>query len=131
MDVTKLDFQKRRLLKSSAYAVLLSTLGLLPAVSQAATRSAARYRPGSDTLSTSMQALGRAYLQKYPHENSRSTLLSLLESRAGSKRDGLYGLSRDGLRTAIQEDFSTDDVVFLKDWSLARTEARLCALSVV
>jgi hypothetical protein len=131
MDDTGLDFKKRRLLKWSAYTLLLSTSGLLSAVSQPSVRVATRRHSEFDELWRSMQALGREYLEKYPNENSRHNLLNLLESRTGSEGYGQYGLCWEGLRKSIKDDFRIDDVVYLKGWSLARTEARLFALSVV
>jgi hypothetical protein len=78
-----------------------------------------------------MRAIGREYLNKYPDEHSRSTLLSLLRRGTGPESDGPYGFSWGELRRAIQDDFETEDVVFLNDWCLSRTEGRLCALAVV
>ena len=131
MDIKQLDYRKRQLLKCSAYAFLLTASGSLPVVSQLATHGDGKHRSDLNPSLGSMQAIGREYLEKYPVERSQSTLLSLLESSTGSKGDGLYDFSWGGLRTAITDDFRTEDVVFLNDWCLSRTEARLCALAVV
>ncbi len=87
--------------------------------------------PDVDSLLDSMKAIGWAYLEQYPHERSRQDLQRLLDCRVGSHDQCAFDISWPHLHTRIIEDFGNDDVVFLKGWALARTEARLCALSVV
>jgi len=88
--------------------------------------------PDSHTpLIESMRVIGEAYLDRYPVERSRSILLDAIQSRSG-----LHDLASSGSAPAIvnrliNEDFSTDDVVYLNGWALSRTEARLAALTVV
>ena len=131
MGVKQMDYRKRQLLKRSAYTILLSTLIPLPVVGQLKKYDAVKRQFDLNPSLDSMRAIGREYLKKYPNEYSRSYLLSLLQSSTGSKDDGLNNDFWDGLRTAVENDFQTEDVVFLNDWCLARTEARLCALAVV
>jgi hypothetical protein len=131
MDVKQVDGRKRQLLKRSAYALLLGTAVPLPVLSQLVTHDGAKRFPDPVPSLDSMRAIGREYLNKYPDEHSRSTLLSLLRRGTGPESDGPYGFSWGELRRAIQDDFETEDVVFLNDWCLSRTEGRLCALAVV
>lgn len=131
MDVKQVDGRKRQLLKRSAYTLLLGTAVPLPVLSHLVTHDGAKRFPDPVPPLDSMQAIGREYLNKYPDERSRSTLLSLLKPRAGSESDGLYNFSWSELRRAIKDDFESEDVVFLNDWCLSRTEGRLCALAVI
>lgn len=131
MDVKQVDGRKRQLLKRSAYTLLLGTAVPLPVLSHLVTHEDVKRFPDALPYLDSMQAIGREYLNKYPDERSRSTLLRLLKPRAGSETDGLHSFSWGELRTAIKDDFETEDVVFLNDWCLSRTEGRLCALAVV
>lgn len=126
-----MDYTKRRLLKFTTCAFSLKALGL-PIVSIAGTRTPSSYqRSEIAPLLESMKAIGREYLDKHPDEKSRSKLLNLVESRIGAKDSGLYGLSWNHLDTMIRDDFRNENIVFLRGWALARTEARLCALSIV
>jgi len=131
MDTTNIDYPKRQLLKYSAYTLILGTLGWLSPVTLSQARISTKYPLDRTMPLDSMQVLGREYLRKFPEENSRRTLLTLLESDSGPQGDGRHELSWHRLRVSIKNDFAVDDVVFLQNWSLARTEARLCALSVV
>ncbi len=126
-----MDYTKRRLLKFTACAFGLKALGL-PMVSTAGTRvPPGGHNPEQTPLLESMEAIGKEYLDKYPDEKSRSTLLNLVESRFGAQGSVLHGLSWNHLSAMIRDDFQSENIVFLRGWALARTEARLCALSIV
>ena len=127
----KPDYPRRRLLKYSAYTFLLGISGLLPDLFRPVKHVQGIHNSGLGMPLESMQAFGREYLQKFPQENSHSILLKLLQDGTGLQEDGPYGLSPDGLRASIKNDFSKENVVYLKNWGLARSEARLFALSVV
>lgn len=126
-----MDYTKRKLLKFTTCAFSLKALGL-PIVSTAGTRAPSGYH-SSETppLLESMEAIGKEYLNRYPNEKSRHKLLNLVESRIDANNSGLYGLSWSNLNTMIRDDFQSENIVFLRGWALARTEARLCALSIV
>jgi len=64
----------------------------------------------------SARALGRAYLEAYPEDE----LAGLVERWPDADREALL---RD-----IHSDFERADVVWVKGWLLARSEARYCAL---
>jgi len=119
MDCYEPDHTKRVLLKAAVCGFSLCA----PAALMAGSRQAVDTDPVAavDDLLDSMKAIGRAYLEQYPHERSRQDLQRLLDSN----------ISWPHLRARIIADFANDDVVFLQGWALARTEARLCALSVV
>lgn len=125
-----MDFTKRRLLKFTSYGLCLNALGLPAGLAAGAGPHAGGHRSELTPLLESMQAVGKAYLDKHPDERSRSRLLSLLESRIDVQNGGLPALTWNDLDTMIKEDFEHDNIVFLHGWALALAEARLCALSV-
>jgi hypothetical protein len=123
-------YTRRQVLKFSLCGLLVAAMGLL-LPSQRPTSAAAPKYTGLSTPSESMRLFGIEYLQQYPQENSRHALLDLLEANNSQDSDGPFGFSRELLRNSIRKDFSEDNVVYLKNWALSRTEARLFALSIV
>ena len=72
--------------------------------------------------------IGRLYLAQFPTESSLATLTRHLELTT------MYGLNREVIRSRIRQqigaDFEQGNTVNLAGWILARTEARVCALTV-
>lgn len=131
MATEKMDYTKRRLLKFTACGVCLGVLGL-PFISSAEIKPSSGCRDSAvNSLVNSMQAIGKEYLKRYPEENSRSQLLNLLQSCVSNNNSDLSRLSQGEFNAIIKDDFDHEDVVILKGWVLARTEARFCALYVV
>ena len=87
----------------------------------AAASSAARAAPRG-----SVARIGRAYLQQYPDEANRDTLLRALpQGWASTDADW------SALLDQIDRDYSSGSVVTLDGWELSRTEARASALSTL
>ena len=63
--------------------------------------------------------IGRTYTRKTPAEAKAASLLAELPRGA------------EALNTRIASDYERDDVVVLRGWILARTEARLLALGAL
>lgn len=124
------DQQKRKLLKSAACGFVLGQFGITPVSLAYAEPETGQYLPVGLPIESSM-AIGREYLGRHPEERSHATLLHLLGNRLGFKEDKPPTFSRRALAISIENDFRNEDIVFLSGWALSRTEARLCALSVV
>ncbi len=80
------------------------------------------------------QALGRAYLRLHPEEAAPEPLVEQLLPGAGRGSESLRRLTTSDLREAArrqrERDFARGDTVVIDGWILARTEARLCALTL-
>jgi hypothetical protein len=70
-------------------------------------------------------AVGRAYLDACPEEADPGRLEALL---TGELREGSLDSVRRRLANRRRGDFARGDVVVVRGWVLARSEARLCAL---
>lgn len=70
---------------------------------------------------TALRRLGTIYLVAHPEERSRALLSHLLVA-------GDHGTIPSRLLNAVARDWSSNHVVVVDGWLLARTEARLCAL---
>ena len=70
---------------------------------------------------TALRRLGAIYLVAHPEERSRALLSHLLIAADD-------GTIPSRLLSAIARDWSSNHVVVVDGWLLARTEARLCAL---
>ncbi len=83
----------------------------------------------------SARAVGLEYLRQYPREADGRVLCALLSSVVVAGCAHLSSVSDDTLRETlalrVHQDFETEDVVNLRGWILSRTEARLCALTVL
>ena len=124
--------------------VALAASGLLTGAGLAAgwrtPRPAARKDPRAAELaallagSPSARALGRSYLAGHPDEADAARLVdslgALLPPGARALPDGAIALRRS-VREKVREDFETEHTVWVEGWLLARTEARLCALSAL
>lgn len=79
----------------------------------------------------SARAVGERYLAIAPHERDRALLQ---EAVFGAGPSG-QPRSPEALRARISElreqDFIAGDTVLIDGWMMARTEARLCAMSVL
>jgi NAD(P)-dependent dehydrogenase (short-subunit alcohol dehydrogenase family) len=71
------------------------------------------------------RAVGEAYLAAHPDEADEQLLRRLLGLEPGDVRPN--DVRR--LRAAVHRDYQGSDFVLVEGWYLARTEARLCALS--
>ncbi len=77
------------------------------------------------------RAVGRAYLREHPGEREAEVLVRLLlppERRERFERAGPEA-RHEALRGWVSEDFRAGRIVRVEGWILARTEARLSALS--
>ena len=88
-------------------------------------------------LGPAAPALGREYLELFPHEAEIDTLLRAVgaEPGAGCQPDvgaleAVEQIARR-LRRAETDDFAAGRVVELSGWVLSRSEARLCALAAL
>ena len=74
----------------------------------------------------SIARIGRAYLQQYPDEANRDTLL-------GALPPGWASTDADwsGLLDQVGQDYASGSVVTLDGWELSRTEARASALTTL
>jgi hypothetical protein len=75
--------------------------------------------------------VGRSYLAQVPEDADRDRLVAILFREEGAHA----GMSADALRAqfarARMRDFESGDTVTVDGWVLARTEARLCALTTM
>lgn len=80
------------------------------------------------------RALGCAYLRLHPEEAAREPLLERLlpDIQRGSEvlRRLTTARLREAARRQRERDFARGDTVLIDGWILARTEARLCALTI-
>lgn len=71
------------------------------------------------------QTLGRSYLLEHPEEHDFESLWQLLIGQSCSSWDEC----RSRIAQAISNDFRRLDIVIVNSWVMARSEARLLALS--
>jgi hypothetical protein len=122
----------RRSVLASATMALLA--GAMPAVVRPA-RSATRDSCDAVTAlwSDAERAcrIGRSYLAQVPEDADPDRLAAILLGEQGANA----GMSADALRArfalARMRDFEAGDTVIVDGWVLARTEARLCALTAL
>ena len=83
----------------------------------------------------SAQAIGHAYLQRYPQEADIRTLEDQIAQGIPGGRTLLATTGKPEisklLTDRIRQDFATDQVVKVQGWILSITEARLCALTAL
>jgi hypothetical protein len=83
----------------------------------------------------SAQAIGRAYLQRFPQEANIRTLEDQIAQGIAGGRTLLVATGKPEisklLSNRIRQDFATDQVVKVQGWILSITEARLCALTTL
>ncbi len=125
----------RRLLLAAGVAALLAALkpGRLLARHRSRAGGAAR-TPTGDQLAAAFTDLdaprevGRRYLRADPLEASPERVQAFLDefSDLGSPE-----ALRQDLARLRDRDFRVQDIVFIDGWVLARSEARLCALTVL
>lgn len=81
----------------------------------------------------SARTIGRAWLAAHPDEREVALLEARLLGALALERRGLAALDNAALRAhavvRIRADFAAGRTVTLGGWVLARTEARLCAVS--
>ncbi len=75
------------------------------------------------------QVMGRQYLDSYPDEADGDRILGEMVNDAGRARP-IRGLE-DMIARARERDFRRGDTVIIDGWVLARTEARVCALTIL
>ncbi|MFZ5778641.1 MAG: hypothetical protein ACOY4R_00355 [Pseudomonadota bacterium] len=124
--MAKIATSRRRLLSS-----LILTVVAFPSTSAMSTR-----REGVTALLPHLHAarlIGSHYLALVPQERSAARLSESVFGDIDAAVDGPDALAH--LRRLVDarrhRDFSTGDTVILNGWLLARTEARLCALSTL
>jgi hypothetical protein len=76
------------------------------------------------------RAIGRRYLAERPHEADATHLARHLFGDGGAVPVSLADI-RQAVVAARNRDFAQGDTVLVDGWLLARSEARLCALSVL
>ena len=97
--------------------------------SDRAVRSSAAYFGGR---ANAVRAIGEAYLRQLGNDPNRESILAAargaLESidRARDERSAIQTLVR-----AVQQDFERGRAVQLEGWILSRTEAEICALTLL
>ncbi len=69
-------------------------------------------------------AVGRKYLDIFPHESNLALLQNILFGNSGHRGTGNLQL----LAWQRQKDFEHGNIVLLDGWVLAQSEARACAL---
>ena len=79
--------------------------------------------------STEVERIGRAYLVQVPSESTRAALLEFLSGSDGAALT--CEKFSDTIRQAVARDFDSGDLVSVEQWTLPRTECRLCALATV
>lgn len=113
---------------------MLSSLTLSLVVASTASSTSGR-TPSAGLLShlPAARLVGRHYLALVPEEHSAAALRSALFDGADFEDGGPAGVER--LRAHIhgrrRQDFAAGDTLVVGGWLIARTEARLCALSVL
>jgi hypothetical protein len=79
--------------------------------------------------------VGRAYVDRYPHEATIPVILALIAADGAGGQAALSRVAESELRTLldhkIRQDFADERVVQLRGWILSVTEARLCALTAL
>ena len=78
--------------------------------------------------------IGRHYLDQCPAEADSDKLVDALLGEAGSKQDGEPPKAGDLLaffQGKFAEDFGQGNTMMIDGWVLSKTEARLCALTVI
>lgn len=74
------------------------------------------------------RALGEAYLESHPHERSAGVLIrEILGGQAPTDAPALARL----VAARRTREFGTSQTIVLDGWVLTRSEARLCALTVL
>jgi hypothetical protein len=114
---------------------LLSTLLRLSLAVGLCASSRGRIASGLEALYRGDDAtveLGRTYLRMEPGESDQATLARLIAAPelGSSTLPGPEAIRRLVARQ-VQEDFDRSDVVSVRGWLLARTEARICALAAL
>lgn len=122
----------RRSVLATATMVLLA--GAMPALVRPA-RSA--IRDSCDAVATlwsdtgSACRVGRSYLAQVPEDADRDRLVAILFGEKGAHARMPAEALRARFARARQRDFEAGDTVIVDGWVLARTEARLCALTAL
>jgi hypothetical protein len=121
----------RRAIIAGAAAALA---GSLPVLRLLATGDQAHAVPGLQLFdSQAARALGERYLEIEPAERNASTLLRHLfgDTLTSATDRRAVARLRACLRRHRQRDFERGDLVLLEGWFLARSEARLLALTAL
>ena len=124
-----MDQDRRKLLK----AMTATLLGLSFAGGTVAADAERAGETLRDILKTGHD-IGRIYLQDTPQEAHLNVLIRLIFPQLSSDPGNLPGKYDDAgllryLEARTQEDFSSGNLINIGGWRLARTEARICALS--
>ena len=85
------------------------------------------------TVTASAITLGRAYLRRYPDEDSLESLVSHLPLHIRddclAESDTELSSLQERIRLQVRNDFKTGNCVRIDGWVLSRTESRACALA--
>jgi hypothetical protein len=71
-----------------------------------------------------IEDIGKAYLQKFPAEDTKKSLVKFLSPEISSDSNHISEM----LNKQIKEDFTNNRIAMLDGWLLSVTEARQCAL---
>ena len=129
--IPRRDFLCQALAACGSALVAPETLahGHQATASDRAVRSSAAY---FGERASAVRAIGEAYLRQLGRDPNRESILAAargtLESidRARDERSAIQTLVR-----AVREDFERGRVVQLEGWILSRTEAEICALTLL
>ena len=122
--------RRSQILKSALGAGLFSTFSpLLAGYKQ--NESAVLQLAKSFSRNASIQRLGSTYIRMHPDEANTSLLIDLLEKSSAAHSEGGEPGIEKSLDLAVRRDFDTEHIENVSGWCLARTEARLYALSAL
>ncbi len=124
-----MDQDRRKLLKA-----MTATLLGLPFAGEAVAADAEHAGKTLQDLLKTGHVIGKIYLQDTPEEAHLNVLIQLIFPQLGSDPDNLPGKYDDAgllryLEVRTREDFGSGNLINIEGWRLARTEARICALS--
>jgi hypothetical protein len=126
MAVTSSSLPRRRVILSSLALSLVVTSTASSASGRASLAALLSHLPAA-------RLVGRHYLSLVPEERSAAALRRVLFDGADLEDGRPAGLER--LRAHVharrRQDFAAGDTLVVGGWLIARTEARLCALSVL
>jgi hypothetical protein len=123
---------RRAVLRWMASVGALPLLGVRQAAGAVETGALTELSSVTGYLPTSARVIGEAYLQSAPDEASVAFLEQAIRNTIAAAGVGAGASTAPPLGQLLQEritaDFSAGQMVSVKGWMLARTEARLCAL---
>jgi hypothetical protein len=122
--------ERRHFLGLSAYLAASVSIPFLESCSAGSTDTAVA-SPGILLHMLNAQSIietGKAYLQQYPEEKTKSKLLDLLLNKEALPETFDSQAIHAYFDKKTVEDFNNNQTVTINGWILAKTEARQCAL---